>query len=70
MTRGRIKNADGTTRDIGEHQLELECPCGKSVVIFDDAVLHGVPMCADFNDRSPPDYLAWLRLRSSKSEAT
>ena len=68
MSRGRLKNPDGSTRrDLGELQIELECPCGRTVAIFDRGVLHGMPMCQDFEERRPEHYVAWLR---GKLEAT
>ena len=70
MTRGRLNDPGGIAQDIGEFKLKLPCPCGQTVRVFEYAVLHGMPMCADFNDRSLPDYLAWLRKRAEKTEAT
>jgi len=68
---GLLTSPDGSTEDLGEIQLKLPCPCGQTVIVYASALLHEMPMCQDFEGRSPVDYVTWLRRQHEKDlEAT
>ena len=61
MTRGRVTGPDGSAKDLGELHLELECPCGQPVTVFERGILHMEPQCRFFQAYEPLDYLRWVR---------
>lgn len=53
-----------------EHvDLEVKCPCGGTATVTSDergepaSLLHTLPMCGEFKDLDPPEYLRWVRGR-------
>jgi len=51
-----------------EEVVSFECPCGKQVTITQDpsgvqpsSILHELPMCAEYEQLAPDDYLRWVR---------
>ncbi len=67
MTRGRVTRPDGTTQDMGELKLEIDCPCGEPVTVFECGIIHREPQCTFFMQYEPVDYLRWVRLRKAES---
>ncbi len=47
--------------------LNFNCPCGQPVTVANDdksdtpCILHGQPMCDDFERLDPVSYLRWIR---------
>lgn len=59
--RGRVTYPDGTVADLGSLEIEVECPCGQLVAVYQRGILHKEPRCSDFEDRDPVLYLRWVR---------
>ena len=52
-----------------DEQVNAVCPCGAQVSIgYDEegkgVVLHALPMCRDYGEKAPMEYVTWLRRKT------
>lgn len=66
IKRATVMAPDGTKRELGEELLVFPCPCGQEVHVYEHGIIHMMPCCADFNDRSPAAFVRWVRQQKEK----